>query len=143
MYVDSLEFEAVCMHDLVFFLRIHRTLCFTFIQKLDNRKSALERANSMSEEMKTKWREVLFTSFISSEESGEEEIDGEMEPVLYVKTLPWRAAKVNRFRKQMDEKFKKRQSKRGKRQTLPRKPGVVSTRPKPTAQFDDKFWAFA
>ena len=97
----------------------------------------------MSEEMKTKWREVLFTSFISSEESGEEEIDGEMELVLYVKTLPWRDAKVNRFMKQMDEKFKKRQSQRAKRQTRPRKPGIVSTRPKPTAQFGDKFWEFA
>ena len=75
-------------------------------------------------------------AFISSEESGEEEIDGEIEPVLYVKTLPWRDAKVN-------EKFKKRQSKRSKRQTLPRQPGVVSTRPEPTAQFGDKLWAFA
>ena len=55
---------------------------------------------------------MLFISFISSEESGEEEIGGEMEPVLYVKTLPWRDAKINRFMKQMDEKFKKRQSKR-------------------------------
>ena len=49
----------------------------------------------MLEEMNIKWREVLFTSFISSEESGEEEIDGEMEPVVFVKTLPWRDAKVN------------------------------------------------
>ena len=64
----------------------------------------------MLEEMNIKWREVLFTSFISSEESGEEEIDGEMEPVVFVKTLPWRDAKVNKFMKQMDKKFNQREA---------------------------------
>ena len=85
---------------------------------------------------------MLVSSFISSEESGEEVIDGKTCQYLYVKSLPWREAKVNRFMRQMDEKVKKKQSKRAKHQTLPRKPGAVSTRPKPTAEFGATFWAF-
>ena len=37
------------------------------------------------------------------------------------KVLPWREAKVNRFMRHIDEKVKKRQSKRAKREMLPRK----------------------
>ena len=111
------------------------------LQKLESRRAALERTNALSDEQKIKWREVLVSSFFSSEESGEV-IDGETSQYLFVKSLPWREAKVNRFMRQMDEKVKKRQSKHAKRQTLPRKPGAVSTRPKPTAEFGSTFWAF-
>lgn len=81
--------------------------------------------------------------FISSEESGEEEVDGDVRQFLFVKPLPWRDAKVNKFMKQMDEKLKKRQTTRSKRQTLPRVPGDVSTRPKPITEYGANFWAFA
>ena len=57
----------------------------------------MERTNALSDEQKTKWREVLVSSFISSEESGEEVIDGETCQYLFVKSLLWREAKVNRF----------------------------------------------
>lgn len=72
------------------------------LQKLDNRKSVLERTNALSDELKEKWRQVLNPVFISSEESGEEEVDGDVRQFLFVKPLPWRDAKVKKFRKQMD-----------------------------------------
>ena len=40
--------------------------------------------------------------------------------------------------KQMDNKAKKKQSLRAKRQTMPRKPGIVSSR-KPIAEFETGF----
>ena len=81
--------------------------------------------------------------FISSEDSGEEEVDGDVRQFLFVKPLSWRDAKVNKFMKQMDEKLKKRQTTRSKRQILPGVPGDVSTRPKPIAEYGANFWAFA
>ena len=86
---------------------------------------------------------MLCSSFISSEESGEEEVNGDLRQFLRVKPLPRRDVKVSCFMKQMDEKVKKRQTTRAKRQTLLRIPGDVSTRPKPTAEFDANFWGFA
>ena len=84
---------------------------------------------------------MLVPSFISSEESGEEEIDGDVQPYLYVKILPWRDRKVSRFMKSMDDKIKKKQSVRAKRQTLPRTSRGLSTRPRP-AEFEPNFWGF-
>ena len=43
----------------------------------------------------------------------------------------------------MDEKTKARQSKHAQWQSVPRIPGPTSTRPKPTTEFGDNFWAFA
>ena len=82
-------------------------------------------------------------TFISSEESGEELIDGKTNQVLYIKPLPWRKACVTKFLKIMDEKARTRQSKRAQRQSMPRNPGVVATRSKPTTEFGDEFWGFA
>ena len=71
---------------------------------IELRKAALER---IKEELKKKWKEILVPSFIASEESGEETVDGVINHFLYVKSLPWRAAKVNNFMSQLDEKAKK------------------------------------
>lgn len=68
---------------------------FSF-QKLEVRKAALERTNALSDEPKVKQREVLVASFMSSEESGEE--DGDTQQYLYIKALPWRDSKVNKFK---------------------------------------------
>ena len=40
---------------------------------------------------------------------------------------------------QMDKKAKKKQSLRAKRQTMPRKPGIVSLQPKPIDEFGTGF----
>ena len=109
----------------------------SFTQKLEARKAALAHTTALSEEKKKTWREILVPSFMSSEESGEE--DGR--PVLLVKHLPWRATKVSRFLKQMDIKGEKKKSKRSILQTMPRLPGLDSTRLLPTT-FEPNFWGF-
>lgn len=115
-----------------------------FLQKLQLRQAALEHTTAFSELQKTKWRELLTsTTFISSEESGEELTEHKTNQVLYVKQLPWRKTIVTKFFKLMDEKARARQSKRAQQQSLPRNPGTISNRPKPTTEFGANFWAFA
>ena len=102
------------------------------LQKLESRRAALERTSALSEEQKTKWQEVLVSSFISSEESGEV-IDGET-----VSISTWSHFLGGKLRStgSWDRWMKrKRQSKQAKHQTLPLKPGTVFTCPKPTAEF--------
>ena len=113
------------------------------LQKLESRKAALEHTNALSSEQKARWRTVLVSSFVSSEESGQEEVEGEQTSFLFVKSLPWREAKLSKFMRQMDEKVRKKQSARGKRQTLPQKQGETSSCSKPVAEFGDRFWGFA
>ena len=110
---------------------------------MESRKAALERTNALSPDQKISWRKLLVPSFISSEDSGQEEVDGEASSFIYVKSLPWRESKVNKFMKQMDEKAKKKQSLRAKRQTMPRKPEIVSLRPKPIDEFGTGFWGYS
>ena len=49
---------------------------------------------------------VILTSFMSSEESGKEFIDGEVEkrPVMIIKSLLWWSEKLGRILKQLDSK---------------------------------------
>ena len=76
----------------------------SFTQKLEARKAALQRTSALTDDKKARWREVLMISFMSSEESREDENGHEKRPVLYVKALPWRAPLVNRFFNQLDQK---------------------------------------
>ena len=109
---------------------------------MESRKAALERTNALSPDQKISWRKLLVPSFISSEDSGQEEVDGEDEAssFIYLKFLPWRESKVNEVMKQMDEKAKKKQSLYAKCQTMPWKPGIVSLRPKPIDEFGTGFY---
>lgn len=115
-------------------------LILYLIQKLELRKAALGRTTAINEERKGKWKEVLVPSFISSEESGEDEDD---RPVLYVKKLPWRSHSVTKFFQQLDHKANKNKSKRALLQTLPRVPGRLSQRTKPVTEFDSAHWGYA
>ena len=74
----------------------------------------------ISPDQKISWRILLVPSFISSEDSGQEEVDGEDEAssITYLKFLPWRESKVNKVIKQMDEKAKKKQFLHAKRRCL-------------------------
>ena len=96
----------------------------------------------MTDAKKEKWREVLTPSFMSSEESGDEEDEGGSRPVLFVKALPWRSASVTKIFHQLDYKAGKNKSKRAKLQTLPRITGEISLRPKPD-DLSPNHWAFA
>ena len=48
------------------------------------------------------WKKVLIKDFMSSEESTEENFDGDKRPAIAVKPIPWRAAKVDRFFRRLD-----------------------------------------
>ena len=71
---------------------------------------------SYSDIDRAKWRKVLISSLISSDESELEDGD----PALVVKELPWRAAKVAHFFKKMDQAHDARKSEQAIRQTKKR-----------------------
>ena len=89
-------------------------------------------------------KKVMLATFMSSEESGEESIDGETEKrsVLLVKPLPWRSPRLARIFKQLDRKASRKKSKQSLQQTRPRVVGPESTRPKPLG-FTDDFFGFS
>lgn len=81
--------------------------------------------------------------FMSSEESGEEDMGGGLKrQVLFVKAPKWRAPNVDNFFHQIDRKIKKQKSKQGNNQTLPRVVGPYSSRSKPLS-FSDDFYGFS
>ena len=92
-----------------------------FLQKFESRKAAFLKTGRLTDTQRDLWRKVLIKDFISSEESGEENVDGAAErQVMYVKTLPWRAPRVDRLFKTLDHKAAKHKSHQLKEQTLPR-----------------------
>ena len=99
------------------------------------------KTSALTEAQKEMWKKVVVSEFISSEESGEEDRDGEKRQVIQVKILPWRAPKVDRFFKTLDHKASKSCSRQSRQQTLPRVVGCRSNRPKPTG-FTDDFFGF-
>lgn len=110
------------------------------LQKLESRKAMLLKTAALKDAQRDLWKKVVIKEFMSSEESGEEEIgNGEKRQVLQIKPLRWRAPKVDRFFKQLDNKACKVKSKQSKQQTLPRVIGGRSTRPKPVGFAEDFF----
>ena len=102
----------------------------------------LLKTSALKDAQQDLWKKVVVKEFISSEESGDEDIgNGEKRQVMLVKPLPWRSAKVDRFFNQLDHKAQKNKSKQSKQQTLPRVVGEHSTRPKP-AGFSEDFFGF-
>lgn len=98
----------------------------------------------MTDAQRDLWKKVLIKEFMSSEESGEEEIgNGERQQVIRIKPLRWRAPKVNRFIKQLDHNACKVKSRQSKQQILPRVTGSYSTRPKPVDFAEDFFGLIA
>lgn len=102
------------------------TVCYSppVLQKLNERRSALNKSN-MVEKYKEKWRKVMDHTFMSSEESGGEDI-------IVVKPLRWRAEKVTNFFHHLDDKITTSKSPQARRQ---RKARIISTaesdRPQP------------
>ena len=54
---------------------------------------------------------VMIQEFMSSEESGDEIIDGKRRAVIKVKPLSWRFSRIGRIFKRLDHKIEKRKSK--------------------------------
>ena len=111
-----------------------------FLQKLQERKAALEKMSLEDETHREMWLKVLQFDAISSEESGNE--DGE--DVIYVKPLPWRSKKFNDFISLLDAQAQVNKSSLAKRQSKRRLTGVVSMRPCPdSADSNLPDWLFA
>ena len=84
---------------------------------------------SYSEVDRMKWKKVLVTEMISSDESGSD--DGQ--PVFIVRELPWRSDKVTSFFQRLDKMREERKSEQASQQTKNRiRNGVISTRPQPS-----------
>ena len=109
---------------------------------MDIRQSIVLKSSSVTDTHRDALKKIMVKEFISSEESGEEVVDGERRAILLVKPLSWRASRVERIFKQLDRKADKNKTKQSKQQTLPRAIGPMSTRPRPIG-FGDDFWGFA
>ena len=94
---------------------------------------------SVSDAQRDALLKIMNKDFMSSEESGEEILDGERKSVIQVRPLPWRASHLQRILKQLDRKMDRRKSKQSRQQTLPRVVGSVSTRSRPFGFADDFF----
>ena len=110
-----------------------------FFQKFKSWQAVFMKTSTLSDVQREMWKKVMTPGFMSSEESGEEERDGEKRAVIKVKVLPWRAPKVDRFFKTLDQKASKKRSRQSQQQTLPRVIGGFSCRPKPASYSDDFF----
>ena len=134
------EISLFLLHMYKYYSRLISSVIFV-LQKLESRNAILLKTNSLTDAQKDLWKKVVVKEFMSSEESGEEEIAGEKRQVINIKPLCWRAPKVNRFFKQLDRKAGRVRSRQSKQQTLPRVAGRRSTRPKPIG-FSDDFFGF-
>ena len=107
---------------------------------MESRKAVLERL-PIKRESKDKWLSVLVPSFMTSEESRNKE-DGQ--PTLYIKPLPWRSTEVTEAFKVLDSMAFELKSRRAISQMFKRSTcGTNSERPKPVAEFGEKFWGFS
>ena len=81
---------------------------------------------SFSDADRIKWKKVLVTNFMSSDESGED--DGQ--PVFIVKKLPWSSERVSNFFERLDAARSSHKTEQASRQTKPRiSKGLLSSRP--------------
>ena len=96
----------------------------------------------MTDEKRNRWKRVLTKEFMSSEDSGTEILeDGSERNIMFVRRLPWRSMEVTTGLHRLDDKINKRKTKHATQQTLTRKEGEVSDRPKPSG-FAPNFWGF-
>ena len=75
------------------------------IQKLKQRRAALNKPLSMTSDQKERWLPCLNIELISSEESDEH--DEHDKKQFVTRPLPWKSDKVNKFFQQMDSKHEK------------------------------------
>ena len=84
---------------------------------------------SYNDSDREKWKKVLVTQLMSSDESGNEEDQA----VFIVKELPWRSDKVTAFFEKIDRVRQARKTEQASRQTKKRlHKGVMSSRPAPS-----------
>ena len=105
------------------------------LQKIQERKAALEKMTFTDSEELEKWRLVVKAEFMSSDESATDEDD----EVIVVKQLPWRSVHVGQMFRHLDDKGLKEKSPQARRQMKRRVKGHISNRPRPIG--DIPSWA--
>ena len=101
---------------------------FFLTQRRAERESQFNKM-SYNDADRAKWRKVLSTQLISSDESATEDD----QPVLIIKELRWRSEKVTIFFQKLDRAHDARKSEQACRQTKRRvRKGVTSNRPAPS-----------
>ena len=118
-------------------------LCFCIdytFQKLKGRISALEKS-SLPARQKEKWRNVLVSPLVSSDES---DCDDHNRKMFFKKTLPCRSEKVTKFFYALDRALDDKKTEQSTRQTVRRiQLGEESSRPAPDAKdLNMPTWAF-
>ena len=93
---------------------------------MEARKGIFLKTSSLTDVQRDLLKKVMIKEFMSSEESGEDDEEGEKKSVIKVKPLPWRSSRIDRFFKQLDKKACKSRTKQSKQQTLKRVIGCVS-----------------
>ena len=91
---------------------IHYSIYFSILQRLEERLSAFNRL-SYNDVDREKWKQILVTEVISSDESESEDRKG----VFFAKNLQWRSDTVTRFFSKLDDAQKSRKSEQAARQT--------------------------
>lgn len=106
------------------------------VQKLHDRKAALEKVAFQREGHRELWENVIVLELMSSEESA-----AELEDVYMVKTLPWRSQKIDTMFQSLDMAAEKAKTPQARRQTKKRYNGGISDREKPSGSLPS--WVFA
>ena len=83
-----------------------------------------------------KWKKVLIMEFMSSEESANDDNDGD--EVQVVHPLPWRSTRVDAMFHDLDKHALSKKSPQSKHQMKRRDLGSESTRPQPQDTLDAK-----
>ena len=97
------------------------------MQRRAERESEFQRM-SYSDNDREKWKKVLVTQLMSSDESADEDDQA----VFVVKELSWRSDKVMAFFQKLDGARQSRKTEQASRQTKRRvRKGVMSSRPPP------------
>ena len=114
-------------------------------QKFESRKAAFLKTTTLTDAQQDMWKKVMTKEFISSEESGEENIYRRRIMTSYVHygVALEGAPKVDCFLKILDNKATKYKTRQSKQQTLPRVVGRRSRRPEPLGFASDFFWVYS
>ena len=120
---------TVCLKD------VNMSVQTPCLQKIQERKAALEKMTFTDSEELEKWRLVVKAEFMSSDESATDEDD----EVIVVKQLPWRSVHVGQMFRHLDDKGLKEKSPQARRQMKRRVKGHISNCPRPIG--DIPSWA--
>lgn len=109
------------------------------LQKLQERKIALNKASFEDPEARKKWETILIVDFTSTDESDTDDSEKE---VLINHPIPWLSNEVNNFKKLLDSEITQSKTSQALRQMKQRKEGSPSLRAKPTEACRYPSWVF-